>query len=214
MPNLHRDPFDPRRHDGQMTHKFGVAVARDHLGRHRLPLEAQLFADVGFDGRRQMGKGPHGARKFPDRDHVFGPPQPVFGASHFGVPPGGFYAKRNRFAVNAVRASHHERLGMAFGERRQRPAEHLDILLQEFAGFHELDRQSGVENVRRGQAHVQESRLGAHRFSHLGDKSDDVMLDLLLDGADSGDVHLGLAADGGVGFGRDVPFLDEGFGRQ
>src|SRR3546814_3938140 len=39
----------------------GVAVARDHLGRHRLGAQAQLFGHMLLDRRVDIGKGADGA---------------------------------------------------------------------------------------------------------------------------------------------------------
>ena len=70
--------------------------------------------------------------------------------------------------------------GAAF-ERRGHGA---DAALQQGAGPVELHREAGIENVGRGEALVDEARLGPHMVREIGEEGDHVVAGLALDRID------------------------------
>ncbi len=83
----------------------GVAVARDHLGRDRLDLQAHLVGDVGFDARVDVGEGADRAGDGAGGDLEPGHGQPLLGALELGVVAGQLQAEGGRLGVDAVAAA-------------------------------------------------------------------------------------------------------------
>ena len=96
--------------------------------------------------------------------------------------------------MDAVRAADGRRQLVLEGAALQRSQEPVDICDQQIGGPHQLHAEAGVEHVRRGHALVHEARLGPDDLGEMGEKRDDVVLDLALDLVDARDVEAGIPA--------------------
>ena len=202
MADLHRQPLDGRSDDGEGGEIGRMPVTGDHLARHRLDGEAELFGDVRLDPWIHIGEGADGPRNGAGGDLIAGHGQPVAGADELGIVAGELQAERGRLGVDAVAAADTGRKAVL-----QRPAlqgrEHqLNPFNQKVRTAGELDREAGVEHVGRRHALVQEARLRPHDFGDVGQERDDVVLGRALDLVDAVGVELGVLAlgpDGGGG---------------
>ena len=68
--SLRREPFDRSGDQRQRHEKLRVAIARDHLRRNRLGLEAELFGDMRLGPRIDICEGPDRPRNRAGR-HLF-----------------------------------------------------------------------------------------------------------------------------------------------
>ena len=66
--DLGGEPLDRRADERQRHEELGMTVARDHLGRDRLRLEAELLRDMGLDPWIDIGEGPDGTGDRAGRD--------------------------------------------------------------------------------------------------------------------------------------------------
>ena len=103
------------RGDGERRHQLGVAVALDHLRRHRRGLEAEPLADARLDRRIEVRERPDGAGNLADRDDVAGAQHAIEVALQLGVPERQLQAEGHRLGVHAVRAPDHRRPPMLVG---------------------------------------------------------------------------------------------------
>src|SRR6185436_11001143 len=92
-----------------------MAIALDDLRRDRRRREAEPAADIAFNGRGQMRKGPDRARQLADADHLAGAPDAIDVAADLRVPERQFQAEGHRLGVDPVRAADHRRTTMLEG---------------------------------------------------------------------------------------------------
>jgi hypothetical protein len=67
----------------------------------------------------------------------------------------------------------------------QRRLERIDVGKEEIGSPHQLDIEAGIEHVGRGHALVHETCIRSDEFGEMGEKGDDVVLDLALDLVDA-----------------------------
>ena len=80
------------------------------------------------------------------------------------------------------------------GAALERGEELVDVGDQEVGGAHQLHVEAGVEHVGRRHALMHEARLGPDDLGEMGEKGDDVVLDLALDRIDARDIERGVLA--------------------
>ena len=174
MADFDGQALDRRCDDAQGGEEGGVAVARDHLGRDRLDLQAHLFGHIGFDGRIDVGEGADGAGDGAGGDLFLGGDQASFGALELGVIAGQLQAEGDGLGVDAVRTAHGRGVFVLLGAGLQRGQNPIHALDQQVRRPGQLNRETGVQHVRRGHALVQEAGFLADDFRHVGQEGDDV----------------------------------------
>ncbi len=87
-----------------------MTVARDDLGGDWLGHEAELFADMFFDPRIDIGKGADGAGNGAGSDFGAGGDETGAVAGHFGIEAGKGQAHRRRLGMDAVAAADTDRV--------------------------------------------------------------------------------------------------------
>ena len=183
------DVFDAGRNDAEGRKEHRVTVARDHLGADRFGAQAQLFADMVFDGGVDIGKGADRAGNGTGGDFPAGLFQAVLVAVHFRIKARKGQAHCRGFGVNAVAAAHtygHFVFQRALFQRRQQG---IHIGQQYVGGAHQLHVQAGVKHIRRGHALMHEAGLvAAHMFGQMSEKGDDVVFGHGLDFINAGHV--------------------------
>ena len=138
----------------------GVAVARDHLGRHRLGREAELRRHMLFDPRVDVGESADCAGDGAGRDLLARRDQPRAGAGEFGVGQRELEAESGRLGMDAVRAADGRRQLVLVSAAFQRREQRVDIGDQDVARPPQLHGEAGVEHVRTRHALMDEARLG------------------------------------------------------
>ena len=202
--DLGRQALHRRRRDSERGEERRMPVARDHLGRDRLYLEAQAARDVRLHRRVDVGEGPDGAGDRAGRRFGARRLQPAPVAREFGVGLRQFEAEGGRLGVDAVAAPDARREFVLARATLQRGEERVEIGEKDVGGAGQLDREAGVEHVRRRHAPVQEARLRADMLGDVGEEGDDVVFDLALDGVDARDLEPPALGDGGGDSGRDL----------
>ena len=193
--NRQRELLERGRRDRQRGHELRVPIALNHLRRHRIGLEPEPAADVGFDLRWQVRKGADRAGDLADADrraraaHAFDVP------IELRVPERELQAERHRLGVDAVRPADHRRRTMldrpianGLGQRREIAQNHVARLAH-------LQRLRRVDDVRRGHAEVKPARRRADLLGHGGGEGNHVVLGRLLDLFDARDVEGAALAD-------------------
>ena len=175
IPDLERDLLERGREERERAHELGVPVALDDLGGDRLRDEPELAADLLLDVGVDVSEGPHRARDLPDPHGLLGPPQALEVSARLGMPEGRLEPEGGRLGVDAVGAADHQRLLVGEGEPAERLAEALEAVEQQVGGALELERERGVDDVRRRQPQVDEPGVRADGLLELGEKGDDVV---------------------------------------
>ena len=96
-----------------------MPVARDDLGRDRLGLEAELFRDIGFDPRVDIGEGADRAGNLAGRDLLARGDEALAVAGELGVMAGELQPKRRRLGMDAVAAPDRRRVFVLEGAALQ-----------------------------------------------------------------------------------------------
>jgi hypothetical protein len=76
----------------------------------------------------------------------------------------------------------------------ERGEQRVDVFDEDVGGARKLHRETGVEHIRRSHSLMHETRILADELREMGEKSDDVVLDLALDRVDARDVESRLPA--------------------
>ena len=194
--------FNRRCDHGQRGEIHGVAVARDHLGGDRLGPQPHGAGDVILDARVDIGESADGAGERRGGDFLAGGSETAAGAGELGIECGELDAEGRRLGVDAVAAADGDGVLMLEGAATQRGEKLVDVGDEQVGGAHELHVEAGVEDVRRGQALVDEARVRPDDLGQMGQEGDDVVPGLGFDGVDAGDVEGGVAALGPHGLGR------------
>ena len=184
VPNLHRQPLDRAGDDAEHGEIHGVAIARDNLGRDRLRRETHRFRDMRLDRRVDAREGPDRPRYGAGRDLAADRLQPVCGAGELRIVAGELEPEAGWFGVDAVTPADAERPLVLERAALERCRHGADAALQQGAGPVELHREAGVENIRRGEALVDEARLRPHMIREVGEEGDHVVAGLALDRVD------------------------------
>ena len=174
--HLDCQPLDRAGDDAQCGKEHRVAVARDHLGRYRFDRQTQLFGNVFFDCRIDIGERAHRSRDRASGDFGARRDQPRTVAGEFGIGLGQFLAERGRFGMDTVAATDgggvlvFQRAALECGQQC------IDVGNQQVRRARQLHAERGVEHVRTGHALVHEARFGANLRRHPVEERDHVML--------------------------------------
>ena len=151
-----------------------------------------------------MGERPDGARELADADRLASAREAVEVPLHLGVPEGQLQAERHGLCVDAVGASDHDRARVLERAPLDRLHQAAHPLEQKVGRLDELQRERRVDDVARGEAEVDEARVGADAAPDRAQEGDDVVADLRFDPANLADVEAGAAPDRREGARRDL----------
>ncbi len=160
MADFERDFFEARRQRGQRGDEMRMAVALDHLRRHRRGRQTQPRADLLFDLGADMRERAHGARDLAHAQIFRRRFETLQIAPGFLVPDGELQPERDRLGMNAMRAADLHRV-LEFEARgasalravsrcpSSRIARRL-AKLQRLRGIHDVVRRHAVVEPARG----------------------------------------------------------------
>ncbi len=213
MADFDRQPLDRPGDHCERAEEHRVAVARDHLRRHRLDREAELLGNMGFDVGMQVREGADGPADGADRDLRPRGLQAVAAAGEFGEMAGELHAEGGRLGVDAVAAADGQRVLVLEGAPFQREQHRIQVVQQQVRRLRQLHRERRIEHVAARHPLVHEPARGADGLGEPGQEGDDVMTRFALDrldtgdvlGADAGDADAPPLADRSGGFRRDHP---------
>ncbi len=169
-----------------------MPVARNDLGRQGFGHEAELLGDICFDLGVDMGIGADRARDGAGGDIPFRRGQALAVALKFGMEPREFEPHGYRLSVDPVAAAHrHQVLGLE-GAALECGQQLIEIAEQQVGGARQLNREAGVEHIRRGHAQMDETCLGADMLGELRGEGDDIVTRNLLNLLDPGDAGPGI----------------------
>jgi hypothetical protein len=162
-----------------------VAITLKDLRRRRCRLQTEALAGQSLDLRIDCRIGADGARELAD-------PQPFEGTSNslaipveLESPSHELEAEGRRLRVDAVRPAHHQRHAVLLGPLDDNFEGAIDAGEDQLAGLLNLQREGGVENVRRRQAVVEPPPDRAELLGDRVDERGDVMLGAFLDLGDA-----------------------------
>src|SRR6185437_12526708 len=115
-------------------------------------------------------------------------------ARELGIEAGELQAETGRLGMDAVAAADHRRHLVFARAALQRLEQRVDIGEEDVARLRKLDRETGIEHVARGQALMDEARLGPDMLGDVGEKGDDVVPRLALDLVDARDLEFAALA--------------------
>ena len=182
-----------------------MAVALQDLSRGRSGLEAQPLAREAL----QLGIGrcvrADGARELADAHSLESARHALATARQLECPAGELQPERRRLGVDAVRAADLQRLTMLLGSCVDRGEGALQTREDQCAGFVHLQRESGVDDVGRGQPVVEPAgAFLAELFGHGVDEGGSVVMKRCFELGHAFGARRGCAGDEGGGvFGHD-----------
>ena len=153
-----------------------MTIALEDLGRGRRRLQPEALARHALHLRLDCGVLADRARELADAHAVQRPLDPGAVAVEREGPPGELQAERGRLGMHAVCAPDRERVPMLLGPRDHGGEGTVESLEHERAGFADLQRERGVDDVRRGEPVVEPSSVGAERPGHGVDEGRDVVV--------------------------------------
>ena len=179
--DLGREAVERRGEQRQRREQLGVTVALQDLRRARSRLEAEPLAGdalhLGLGGRvRADGAGELADAQALDRAHE---PLPV--AIERERPAGELEAEGRRLGVDAVRATHADRLPVLLGADDDGAEGAIETLEHERARVLHRERERRVEHVRRGEPVVEPAPLLAEPLGGGVDERRDIVVRLALD---------------------------------
>src|SRR5262245_2577357 len=139
--------------------------------------------------RIDLGEGTDRARDGAGRDLLARGNEPLLGARKFRVGIGELEAEGRGLGMDAVRAANGGRELVLEGAALERGEERIEIGDQDLGGALELKIEAGVEHVGGGHAGMKEARIRPDDLREMGEKGNDVVLDLALDLVDAPDVE-------------------------
>ena len=168
--DLERELVERRRAHGERREQLRVSVALDDLRRRRRRLQPEALArdplDLGVD-RRVLADG---AGELADA-HAFERARDARArAVELERPDRELQPERRRLGVDAVRAADAERQPVLLRARDDRRERAVEAVEQQRSGLLDLERERGVDDVRRGEAVVEPA---AGRPELLGDGVDE-----------------------------------------
>src|SRR5581483_7222036 len=128
------------------------ASARDHLRRHRVGLEPEPGAGGGLHTRVDRAVGADRPRQLPDSAALERPLEPRAVTVELERPAGELPTERRRLRVHAVRAPDADGAAVLLGAASNRLQRTVDAGDDQGAGVAELQRERGIEDVRRREA--------------------------------------------------------------
>ena len=187
VPDLGREAVERRGAQRERAEQLGVPVARDHLGRHRIGLEPEPLAG---DRARPAGRWRRTCRPCPRAGRRGTSRAPARRGGAVAVelerPAGELPAERRRLGVDAVRAPDADRAAVLLGaadtiaqRARSTPAS------EQRAAVPDLQRERGVDDVRRREAVVHPAALRPELLGDGVDERRDVVVGRPLDLGDA-----------------------------
>ena len=171
-----------------------MAVARDHLGRHRFGFEAQFFRDMGFDAGIDIGEGADRAGYRAGGNLLARRLEPRPRPHEFGVKARKLDAERGRLGMDAMAAPDGRGVFVLQRALLQRGQQLIDVCDQNVGGAAQLHREARVQHIGRGHALMHETRFGADDLRQMRQERDDVVFDFTLDLVDAFDSNFALRA--------------------
>ena len=144
---------------------------------------------MGFDARIDLREGADRARNRAGRDFLARRDEALPGAGEFGIGEGELEPERGRLGVDAVRAADGRRHLVFAGAALERGVERIHVGDEKIGGAHQLHVEAGVEHVGGCHALMHEARFRPDDFGEMGQKGDDIVLDLALDLVDARDIE-------------------------
>ena len=162
---------------------------------HRFGFETELFCDMGFDPRVDVGERPDGAREragryFPTRGN-----ETLAVAGEFGIVPGELEAKGRRLRMDTVAAADCRRVLVLESAALECAEQGVEIGEQQVGRLLQLHGKRGVEHVARRHALVHKARFGPDMLGEIGQECDRLVMDLALNLADAVDLESGALAN-------------------
>ena len=151
----------------------------------------QFPADIFLDRRINEGKCSHGAGEFSHADRLLRPDHSFPVPFHLRIPEGHLQAECNRFRMDTVRSSDHERILVGKGLLPDRGQQKVYILNKDIGCLPEKKPKRGVEYIGGGQPPMNETAILPDLLRHGGEKGDDIMLCRFLDLIDPVHVETG-----------------------
>ena len=165
--DLEREPLERRREECERVQHLGMAVALEDLRGARSGLEPEALAGDPLDLGIGRGVGADGARELAD-PHSFERPGDARAVTlEREGPAGELETEGGGLGVDAVRAADRQGLAMLLGASNDGGEGAIDPREDQRAGIANLERERGVEDVRRRQAVVEPAPLFAEP---LGDR--------------------------------------------
>ncbi len=187
--DLRREGFETSGEDAERGHDLRVAITRDDLRGDRRGREPKVPAHFGLDVGPKVRERAHGARELPHGHFCAGgdesPPVP----GKLVVPECQLEAEGHGLGVNPVGAADHHRVLVLEGAGLHRLAESIEIGEKKVESIANHERESGVDDIGRSEAVVEEPAFRPHVLGDRTHEGDDVMTDVLLDGVDAGHVE-------------------------
>ena len=130
----------------------GVPVALDDLGARRIDPQLQLGHDLGLDLRLEVAVRPDRPGQLAGRDLVDRLGQPAPAAIDLERPAGELEPERGRLGVDGVGPTHHHGAGLGTRPGHEDLDEPVRVAQEQLARRAQLQRERGVDDVRRRQA--------------------------------------------------------------
>ena len=185
--DLEREAFERRRPaSASAAQQLRVPVALEDLRRGRRRLEPEPLAGDPLDLRVGRRVRADGAGELADAQSLERALDAGAVAVELERPAGQLQAERRRLGVHAVRAPDRERVAVLLGSRDDRGERACRCPARiRRAGLLDLERERGVEHVRRGQPVVEPAALLAEPLRDGVDERGDVVLRARLDLGDA-----------------------------
>ena len=209
MADLGREPLERRRGQREDGQQLGVAVARDHLRRERIRLQAEPLACDPFHLGIEAGVAPDGAGELADAVRLERAHEPLPVAVELEGPACELPAERRRLGVNPVGAADADRAAVLLGLLHDRVDRAIQPGEDQLPGVLDLEREGRVDDVGGGEAVVDPAALGPELLGDGVDERGGVVVGDPLDLRDALDARrLRAGANRGDILGGDRSHLD------
>ncbi len=175
VPDLGRDPIQRGGGDGERRDELRVAIALDHLGARLFGAQAKPGADELLDARIDGRVRADDAADRADAHRLPGAPQTFAVAIQLERQDRELVPEAGRLRVDPVRPPDHDGVAMPQREAFHDAEQHLEPLEQQIGGRTQLQRQPGVQHIRRRHPEVDPAPLRPDRVGHHLDESGDVV---------------------------------------
>ena len=181
VPDLVREPVERRREQRECVQHLGVPIALEDLRRARRRLEPEPLAGDPLDLRVDRRVRADGARELADAHALERARDAGAIALERERPAGELEPERRRLGVDAVRAAHLHRVTVLLGPRDDGGERGSTPSSTSAPASPDLQRERGVDDVRRGEAVVEPAPLLAELLRDRVDERGDVVVRPRLD---------------------------------